>query len=332
VYKRQIQDGADGNDHLNGGGDADNLNGGDGNDNLDGGAGDDLLSGGIGSDDLLGGSGIDFADLSVPDNQSLTLDDARNDGANGENDNVHSDVEDANTNIGDDRIVGSAEANILFGDEGNDDITGGGGEDTLIGAGGNDSIRAEDGIVDTIACGPGTDELFADANDIVIDQPNADPALDERCETVHRPAATTGGGTSGSGTGSGTSVSGTPVPTPTGAAPVVVPALVAPLSVSAIVSPKRDRKRPYTFTIKGVVVLPAGVTKAQGCGSGTVKVTGKRGLKNAFAPKTVRLKKDCTYSATVTVTRKGRVKLAARFSGNSALKAKSSPTRTVRAG
>jgi Big-like domain-containing protein/hemolysin type calcium-binding protein len=108
-------------------------------------------------------------------------------------------------------------------------------------------------------------------------------------------------------------------------------ATVTPKSVSAIVTPKRDRKRPYKFTIKGAVGMPAGVTKAQGCASGTVKVTGKRGLKTAFT-KTAKLKKDCTYAVTATVTRKGRVKITARFSGNSALKAKSSLTRTVRAG
>ena len=96
--------------------------------------------------------------------------------------------------------------------------------------------------------------------------------------------------------------------------------------------PPRHRKRPYKFTIKGAVGMPAGVTKAKGCASGAVKVTGKRGTKDAFAPKIAKLKKDCTYSVTVFLTRKGRVKLAARFSGNSVLKAKSSLTRTVRAG
>jgi hypothetical protein len=58
---------------------------------------------------------------------------------------------------------------------------------------------------------------------------------------------------------------------------------------------------------------------------------GKRGLKTAFA-KTAKLKKDCTYSMTATITRKGRVKITARFSGNGALTAKSSLTRTIRAG
>jgi hypothetical protein len=48
--------------------------------------------------------------------------------------------------------------------------------------------------------------------------------------------------------------------------------------------------------------------------------------------RSAKLKKDCTYAVTATITRKGRVKITARFSGNSALTAKSSLTRTIRAG
>jgi hypothetical protein len=93
----------------------------------------------------------------------------------------------------------------------------------------------------------------------------------------------------------------------------------------------RDRTRPYPFTIRGAVSLPAGVAKATGCAAGSVKVTGRRGLKTAFA-KTAKLKEDCTYSMTANLTRKGRVKITARFSGNGALTAKPSLTRTIRAG
>jgi hypothetical protein len=406
--------GGDGTDTLDGGDGADSLNGGDGADKLDGGAGDDSLNGGAGADDVHGGDGVDFADQtppsSAPVDQTLTLDDLPDDGAAGEGDNIHSDVENANTSLGNDRIVGSAADNGLVGDAGDDDITGGDGQDVLQGGDGNDVIHAQDGVADTIACGPGIDEAFVDSIDTVIDQPNADPTLDEHCETVHTatvapppppptrpvdalptvsfaspaegatlPVGSTvvtinasddkgiakvtlfdGGKVVGTDTTAPYDITYSPTAADAGSHTLVATAsdtadqtasalrkvtvgnsstggsgsataAVAPRSVSATVLPTRDRTRPYTFTIKGAVGLPAGVTKAQGCASGTVKVTGRRGLKTAFA-KTAKLKQDCTYSVTATVTRKGRVKITARFSGNSALKAKSSLTRTVRAG
>jgi hypothetical protein len=395
-----------GDDTLNGDDGIDSLNGSDGADALDGGAGDDSLNGGAGADDVRGGDGIDVADQTATADQTLTLDDLPDDGAAGEGDNIHSDVENANASLGNDTIVGSAADNSLVGDAGDDDITGGDGQDILQGIDGNDIIHAQDGVADTIACGPGTDEAFVDSIDTVIEQPDVDPTVDDRCETVHTataapppvtrptdalptvsfvspaegatlPVGSTvvtidasddkgiskvtlfdGGKVVGTDTTAPYSITYSPTAADVGSHTLVATAsdtsdqtasalrkvtvadsstggsattTVAPKSLSAIVTPKRDRTRPYTFTIKGAVGLPAGVTKAQGCASGTVKVTGKRGLKTAFT-KTAKLKKDCTYSVTATVTRKGRVKITARFSGNSALKAKSSLTRTVRAG
>jgi hypothetical protein len=332
--------GGDGSDTLNGGDGVDLLSGGDGADHLDGGAGDDGamsgggLDGGAGSDDIHGGDGVDLAIDTDPRKQTLTLDDSADDGFAGEGDNVHSDVEEAATNVGNDTLVGSAADNLLFGDEGNDTITGGAGQDILIGADGNDVIRAQDGIADTISCGSGTDDVFADAIDVLFDDP--DPAVDDHCENVHLPAPAGGSGsggstpppaatTSGTGTTTGT---GTATFSGTGTAPK--DPRLAPRSVSVLVA-ARDRTRPYRFTIRGTVALPAGVTKATGCAGGTVKVTGMRGAKIAFA-KTAKLEQDCTYSVTATITRKGRVKIGARFSGNGALTAKASLTRTVRAG
>jgi hypothetical protein len=313
-------------DVLRGGGGIDLLAGGDGVDALFGDAGEDFLFGDGGADDIHGGDGVDHVDLVASGAQTLTLDDVGDDGLAREGDNVHSDVEDAATSLGGDRLVGSSRDNILFGDEGNDDITGRGGTDILVGAGGEDVIRARDGIADTIACGPGADEVLADAIDTVLDQPNADPALDEHCETVRLPGRRSGGGTTGGGTttGGGGTTGSAPPPPPAGTP-------VAPISVSAIVSPRRDRKRPYTFKIKGVVVLPPGVSKARGCASATVKVTGRRDAKTVFT-RTANLKQDCTYAVKAAIARKGRLKVAARFSGNGVLTAKSSPTRTVRAG
>jgi hypothetical protein len=326
-----ILGGGDGLDILSGGDGDDDLSGGGGTDVLEGGAGDDTLNGGTGADEVRGGSGLDLAIQTSTAAQTLTLDDLANDGEANEGDNIFGDVEQAATGIGDDTIVGNAADNGLIGDEGNDDITGAGGQDVLLGAGGDDTIHARDGEVDTIACGLGNDVVFADANDVIFED-----GADNHCETVNlpatAPAATTTGSTTGS-TGSTTTGTTAPASTPTtGTHTIDIPALRAPRSLSLTASPARDRKRPYTFTVKGTIALPAGVPKAQGCVAGTVTVTGKRGTKSAFAPKTVKIRKDCTYSTTVSIASKGRVKLTARFSGNTVLKAKASSTRTVRAG
>ena len=322
-----VLSGGEGLDILSGGDGSDELSGASGTDVLEGGAGDDTLDGGEGADQIHGGSGLDLAIQTSTAAQTLTLDDLPGDGATAEGDNVYSDVEDAATSIGDDTIVGSSVGNVLFGDDGNDDITGAGGQDTLLGGGGDDTFRARDGEVDTIACGLGNDVVFADADDVIFED-----GADNHCETVNLPVTSTGGAaTAGAATGATTPAS-TPATPTAGNVTIDTPALASPRSVSLTAAPSRDRRRPYRFTVKGTIALPAGVPKARGCVAGTVTVSGRRETKNAFAPKTVKIRKDCTYSATVTIARKGRVKLTARFSGNGALKAKSSSTRTVRAG
>jgi hypothetical protein len=267
---------------------------------------------------------------------TIKLDDQRNDGVAGE-DFIHDDVEDVAAgmpSVGNDTLVGSQFDNFLYGDGGNDDITGGAGADILQGGAGNDTIHAQDGIVDTaISCGPGTDTVFVDAAEVdnILDI----PADADQCENVITAPESSGGTpTTGTTTTTGTGTTTTPGTTaaasgtPTGTTPK--DPRVAARSVSMLVAP-RDRTRPYKFTIRGAVSLPAGAAKATACATGSVKVTGKRGLKTAFV-RTAKLKKDCTYAVTATITRKGRVKITARFAGNSALTAKSSLTRTIRAG
>lgn len=318
--------GGSGPDILSGGDGNDALSGGSGNDVLEGGAGDDDLDGGVGADQVGGGDGVDLAFQTSTADQTLTLDDVANDGETGEGDNVRSDVEQVATNVGNDTIVGSSADNDLFGDDGNDDITGMGGQDLLLGGGGDDTIHARDGEVDTIACGAGNDVVFADTGDVIFED-----GADNHCETVDRPA--TAAAAAATTTGSTTTGATAPAITPTtGTVTIARTVLQTPRSLSLTATPARDRKRPYRFTVKGTIALPAGVVKQRGCLAGTVKVTGKSGTKSAFTPKTVKVKKDCTYSTTVTIARKGRVKLTARFSGNTVLKAKSSSTRTVRAG
>jgi Ca2+-binding RTX toxin-like protein len=318
---RNAMDGGAGNDTLAGGPGDDTLAGGDGDDNLNGGAGTDYLLPGTGNDDVRGGTGGTESDtvfVEPTETVTIRLDNQRNDGVAGE-DFIHDDVEEVGGSLGNDTLVGSQFNNFLYGDEGNDDITGGGGADTLQGGDGNDTIHAQDGIADTISCGPGDDIVFADSSDIILDDTDPDPLV--RCEKVIFTLEIIGGTpttgtTAGSGTTSGTGT------TAAASGTVTAPKdpRAAARSVSMLVAP-RDRTRPYKFTIRGAVSLPAGVAKAAACATGSVKVTGKRGLKTAFV-RTAKLKKDCTYAVTATITRKGRVKITARFS----------LTRTIRAG
>lgn len=109
-------------------------------------------------------------------------------------------------NGGDDDLNGADGPEKLDGGPGNDKLDGGFGDDTIVGgpgqdkisgdlAGGdcgpmwckypygNDIIYAQDGEVDSILCGFGTDTVYADAADVV----------DKDCETVTRAGATAPG-------------------------------------------------------------------------------------------------------------------------------------------
>jgi hypothetical protein len=115
-------------------------------------------------------------------------------------------------NGGDDDLNGADGPEKLDGGPGNDLLDGGFGDDTIIGgpgqdkisgdlAGGdcgplwckypygNDTIYAQDGEVDSIVCGFGTDTVYADAADVV----------DKDCENVTRAGATAAGAATPSG-------------------------------------------------------------------------------------------------------------------------------------
>jgi hypothetical protein len=141
----------------------DSIFGFDGDDRLEGRAGNDDLDGGRGSDVLRGGTGNDvasYADAMEP--VSVTLDDRSGDGAAGENDNVHTDVEGVYGGPGDDRLTGSDADNTLDGGAGSDTITGGAGSDGLYGGAGDDVVLAHDGAQDIVDCGAGADQYRAD--------------------------------------------------------------------------------------------------------------------------------------------------------------------------
>jgi hypothetical protein len=176
-------------DIIGGSSGADTIAGSDGADTVDAGDGDDVIDEGgrhgertpNGGDALHGGAGRDvvvYSDASAARDVpvAVTLDDAANDGASGEADNVFSDVEDVVGTPGDDTLAGSAATNALTGGAGNDTLTGGAGRDALRGGDGVDTLLSNDGESDDVACGAGADSVSGDVPDVV----------DADCESINR--------------------------------------------------------------------------------------------------------------------------------------------------
>jgi len=209
------------NDHILPGFGSDHVDGGAGNDYIEqqtlsgeadalaGGADDDFIwSQGGGTTQFEGGPGNDLLDQSgfsspVPvvisggegedeatlgnsgsEGIAVSLDDQANDGAlTGGTSNVHSDVENLNTDGGPDVIVGSAGPNVIRSDTvnfngqladrpgANDTIDPGGGVDDVFSGGGDDRITATDQVGDRINCGsnqtapPDNDTVTGDSID-----------------------------------------------------------------------------------------------------------------------------------------------------------------------
>ncbi|HEX2085943.1 MAG TPA: hypothetical protein VHF89_09690, partial [Solirubrobacteraceae bacterium] len=97
------------------------------------------------------------------------------------------------------------------------------------------------------------------------------------------------------------------------------------------VRPRRDRTRPYRYRVTGSVLAPAGLSKAESCAGGTVRVAlRKRG--RTVGRRMARVAPTCRFSTRVTSRRKGRLQVAVRFAGSSALAASATRSATVRAG
>jgi Ca2+-binding RTX toxin-like protein len=165
----EVIDGAPGSDKLFGHAGANRLLGGPGNDLINSGGGPDVIEGGRGGDDLRGGPGLDRVAYSNPAGQTITLNDVRDDGAPGELDSMHADVEDVAAGPGDDTVIGGQAANFLDGGEGNDGLEGLGGVDAYFGGPGTDALFARDGIGERVQCGPEPDSVEADAIDLLAD-------------------------------------------------------------------------------------------------------------------------------------------------------------------
>ena len=216
--------GGDGDDRLEGSETDDTMRGGPGADTLLGGDGFDTLGGGPGADVLSGGT--DAVAREVPleldlvsytgstDGVRVTLDGIADDGAPGEGDNVLPDVEIVLGGRGDDTLIGNdeflngfaggrgddtilgrgGEIDVLFGEDGDDDLAGETGEDVLEGGRGDDRLRGGDGSDDlnggpghdVLAGGAGADDLEArdGERDAPLGGPGRDEALVDRRDVV----------------------------------------------------------------------------------------------------------------------------------------------------
>jgi Ca2+-binding RTX toxin-like protein len=149
--------GGSGDDALIGGTAANALSGGAGDDTLDGDAANDVLDGGPGDDELTGGAGTDTATYATRATAvDVTLDGLAGDGAAGESDTIHTDVETAIGGLGDDLLIGGPNADTLSGGPGVDTLHGEGGADVLNGDDGDDVLEGGAGG-DTHNGGAGVD-------------------------------------------------------------------------------------------------------------------------------------------------------------------------------
>src|SRR6185503_17046630 len=122
------------------------LDGGADNDDLFGGAGNDLLDGGTGADDLLGGAGNDVYVVdsnldTVTENDKEGIDEIRAFVAIDLSDPAFANVENL-TLLGSDDLDGAGNdaANVIAGNDGDNELSGGAQNDVLAGGAGDDEL------------------------------------------------------------------------------------------------------------------------------------------------------------------------------------------------
>lgn len=143
--------GGNGTDTIYGNGAANRLIGNAGNDSLYGGNGNDTLTGGLGADLLNGGAGFDIASYARDATTGVRVDLMAPAGNTG-----HAA---GDTLISIEGLEGTAFADVIGGDAGNNMLLGLAGDDLLNARGGNDSLYGGDGN-DTLLGGAGADALF----------------------------------------------------------------------------------------------------------------------------------------------------------------------------
>jgi Ca2+-binding RTX toxin-like protein len=185
--------GQDGNDLIFGGGGNDEIHGGDKVDILVGNNGDDCLFGGGGQTLTRGSLSVELGDLffGVDGNDTIVSGESEND--------TLTEIDVAFGGAGNDRVrvshggnltVGSFTfqfGNLVFGNDGDDDIVTGDGVDVIFGGAGNDTITAGKGTLLTIGSGNNAfrlalgDLIFGGDGDDTLhgDDPDADRADDD---------------------------------------------------------------------------------------------------------------------------------------------------------
>lgn len=198
----------------------------------------------------------------------------------------------------DDTIDGGAGADDLTGGYGNDAITGGPGQDKIVGdrdgrcnemhcdlspGSAADAIDAVDGEVDTISCGPGTDTVKADPQDVVAPD----------CETVTRAGTPAGSGPAGpkgtSGNGNGTkNGTATKKLALAGGTPPTLRAFLA-RGLTVTVAGRKPNAKVSVSAKRGATTVAKGSGKASKAGTAKVKVmvtkAGRRALRSAKTAK-----------------------------------------------
>ena len=157
-------DGADGNDTVSGAAGNDWLNGGIGNDRVDGGDGNDTLLASLGNDLYDGGAGGDLLQFWGGVSVRVTLWRSTTQNTGFGTDQILG-IENLRSAAGHDLLIGSAAANSIWSDAGNDTLRGMRGNDLLDAGGGNDRAHGGAGN-DTLWGGAGADKLYgASGND-----------------------------------------------------------------------------------------------------------------------------------------------------------------------
>ena len=117
--------------------------------------------------------------------------------------------------------------------------------------------------------------------------------------------------------------------------PTPTVARAAALRLTASVKPKRDRRRPFKFAVRGRLVPPTGVATSSAC-VGRVSVSVVVG-KRVVTTRRSKLTAACRYTrrvrfATKRKLGKGRLKFRATFLGNDAVLPRKAPLVRARAG
>jgi hypothetical protein len=106
-----------------------------------------------------------------------------------------------------------------------------------------------------------------------------------------------------------------------------------PSKVTSSTTPKKDATAPFTFTTKGRISLPSGVSKGAGC-AGTVAVTFKAG-KKTISTRKAKVTKSCTFRSKVSFRLPSRLhpktlRVQSTFRGNAVLTSRASARKQVK--